>query len=89
MKRYYGFNVYSQPNCWEAALYHQNPVVRGLVERPEQWEWSSFRAYACRETGIVKVNDWSWWEKKLASGVSRWWGKSPLLATGQKWGTGP
>jgi hypothetical protein len=22
------------------------------------------------ETGIVKVNDWSWWERKLASGVS-------------------
>jgi putative transposase len=25
---------------------HANPVRRGLVERPEQWEWSSARWYA-------------------------------------------
>jgi hypothetical protein len=38
---------------------HRNPVRRGLVERPEQWKWSSFRAYACGETEVVRVNDWS------------------------------
>ena len=71
MKRYYDFNVYSEPKIAEKLHYmHQNPVVRGLVERPEQWEWSSFRAYACGETAIVKVNDWSWWGRKFASGVS-------------------
>ena len=25
---------------------HMNPVKRGLVERPEQWQWSSFPEYA-------------------------------------------
>ena len=25
---------------------HRNPVKRGLVERPEDWPWSSFRHYA-------------------------------------------
>jgi putative transposase len=71
MKRYYDFNVYSQPKIAEKLHYmHENPVVRGLVERPEQWDWSSFRTYAGGETGIVKVNDWGWWEKKITSGVS-------------------
>jgi putative transposase len=71
MKRYYDFNVFSSRKIAEKLHYmHQNPVVRGLVERPEQWDWSSFRAYACEESGSVKVNDWSWWEKKITSGVS-------------------
>jgi putative transposase len=68
MRRYYDFNVYSEPKIAEKVHYmHQNPVERGLVERPEQWEWSSFRAYSCGESGIVKVNDWSWWEEKIRS----------------------
>jgi len=25
---------------------HRNPVKRGLVEKPEDWEWSSFRHYS-------------------------------------------
>jgi REP-associated tyrosine transposase len=71
MKRYYDFNVYSQPKIAEKLHYmHENPVGRGLVERPEQWEWSSFRAYACGEIGILKVNDWSWWEKRITSEIS-------------------
>jgi putative transposase len=36
---------------------HRNPVRRGLVESPEQWQWSSFRAYACGEAGPARVND--------------------------------
>src|SRR5579862_454533 len=72
IKRYYDFNVYSEPKIAEKLHYmHHNPVVAGLVERPEQWKWSSFRAYACcEEGGIVKVNDWSWWEKKIQLAVS-------------------
>jgi hypothetical protein len=34
-------------------------VRRGLVETPDQWQWSSFRAYAYGERGPVGVNDWS------------------------------
>jgi putative transposase len=60
MKRYYDFNVYSSAKIGEKLRYmHENPVVRGFVERPEQWVWSSFGFYASGESGIVKVNDWS------------------------------
>jgi putative transposase len=48
--RYYDFNVWSNDKRIEKLRYiHRNPVKRGLVERPEEWEWSSFRHYA---TGI-------------------------------------
>ena len=66
MKRFYDFNVWSQRKEIEKLKYmHRNPVVRGLVERPEDWAWSSFRDYATGQTGIVKINDWSWWEDKI------------------------
>jgi len=87
MKRNYDFNVYSSAKIGEKLHYmHQNPVVRRLVERPEEWEWSSFRAYASGENGIVGVNDWKWWGGKIASGVDD--AKSPTSGNvGQKWGT--
>lgn len=37
---------------------HRNPVKRGLVEKPELWQWSSFRSCADGEAGLVGVNDW-------------------------------
>jgi hypothetical protein len=30
------------------------------VERPEQWKWSSFRAYLYGEVGAVRVNYQEW-----------------------------
>jgi hypothetical protein len=36
---------------------HRNPVKRGLVERPEQWRWSSARHYLLGEPGSVLVNE--------------------------------
>ncbi len=36
---------------------HRNPVARGLVASPEQWQWSSFRWYSSGEVGPVKIND--------------------------------
>jgi putative transposase len=44
---------------------HRNPVVRGLVACPEDWRWSSYRSYACGEAGLVRINDWTWWEDKI------------------------
>ena len=71
MKRYYDFNVYSSLKITETLHYmHQNPVVRGLVERPEQWDWSSFRFYACGESRMLKVNDWTWWEQRIAARIA-------------------
>ena len=58
--RFYDFNVWSGRKRVEKVRYiHRNPVRRGLVERPEQWRWSSFRSYACGEDSGVRVNDWT------------------------------
>jgi len=57
--RYFDFNVRTTKKRVEKLRYlHRNPVKRGLVEAPEQWRWSSFRAYAYQETGPVGVNEW-------------------------------
>jgi len=57
--RYYDFNVCTAEKRVEKLRYiHRNPVRRGLVEAPEQWRWSSFRAYAFQEKGPVGINQW-------------------------------
>jgi hypothetical protein len=67
-RRFYDFNLWSQRKEAEKLSYmHQNPVERGLVERPEDWKWSSFRAYAGGEPGVVRLNDWSRWEQRIRS----------------------
>ena len=44
--RYYDFNVFTEAKRIEKLNYmHWNPVKRGLVERPEDWLWSSCRYY--------------------------------------------
>jgi putative transposase len=55
--RFYDFNVWSAAKHVEKLRYtHRNPVRRGLMLEPEQWEWSRFRAYAYGEPGLVLVN---------------------------------
>jgi putative transposase len=54
--RYYDFNVWSEGKFVEKLRYiHRNPVKRGLVERPEDWRWSSFRHYASGKVGVVEI----------------------------------
>ncbi|MFZ0396340.1 MAG: transposase [Terracidiphilus sp.] len=54
--RYYDFNVWSEEKVREKLRYmHRNPVKRGLVARPEDWPWSSFRHYATGEEGAVEI----------------------------------
>ncbi len=44
--RYYDFKVWTRKKRIEKLRYmHRNPVKRGLVEKPEDWLWSSFRHY--------------------------------------------
>ena len=58
--RYYDFNVHNDLKRIEKLRYmHRNPVKRGLVERPEDWPWSSFRHYALGEVGPVEIE--SFW----------------------------
>ncbi len=37
---------------------HNNPVKRGLVDRPTDWKWSSARWYAGEREGIVEIDRW-------------------------------
>ena len=54
--RYYDFNVFTAKKRIEKLKYiHRNPVKRGLVERPEDWAWSSFSHYATGVPGIVEI----------------------------------
>jgi putative transposase len=55
-KRYYDRNVRDYDEFVEKLRYiHRNPVKRELVERPEDWEWSSFCHYACGENCGVQI----------------------------------
>jgi putative transposase len=56
-RRYYDFNVHSEQKRVEKLRYmHRNPVVRGLVAKPEDWKWSSFRHYAKGMEGTVEMS---------------------------------
>jgi REP-associated tyrosine transposase len=56
--RYYDFNVWSERKRIEKLKYiHRNPVRRGLVEKPEDWAWSSFNHYASRVDGVVRIGE--------------------------------
>jgi putative transposase len=55
-RRYYDRNVRDNKEFFEALKYiHRNPVRRGLVDKPEDWPWSSYRHYAFYENGVVTV----------------------------------
>ena len=72
--RYYDFNVVTEGKRVEKLNYmHWNPMKRGLVERPEDWEWSSFRHYAMGVAGRVEVES-SW----LASARERASANTPI-----------
>jgi putative transposase len=58
--RYYDFNVFSEGKRVEKLNYmHWNPMKRGLVDRPEDWPWSSCHYYQTGERGRVTI-DSSW-----------------------------
>jgi putative transposase len=54
--RYYDRNIWSTEEFEEKLHYiHSNPVTRGLVARPEDWAWSSFRHCATGEERVVEL----------------------------------
>jgi putative transposase len=59
--RYYDFNVRTHKKQIEKLRYiHRNPVHRGLVEKPEEWPWSSFLHYATGVEGVVEIeSEWT------------------------------
>ena len=66
MERYYDFNVWNHHKFVEKLRYiHRNPVERGLVERPEDWGWSSFRHYLTGDRGTVEIEShWTFRERE-------------------------
>ena len=55
--RFYDFNVYSLGKMKEKLNYmHANPVIRGLVEHPKDWPWSSWRNYVKKGEGLIAVD---------------------------------
>ncbi|WP_446744330.1 REP-associated tyrosine transposase [Silvibacterium acidisoli] len=60
-RRYYDFNVYSHQKFTEKLKYiHRNPVKRGLVAKPQDWPWSSYRHYFTGEAGRVEIeSEWT------------------------------
>ena len=60
-RRYYDFTIHSEFKNVEKLRYmHRNPVRRGLVERPEEWPWSSFVHYATGKMGAVEIeSEWT------------------------------
>ncbi len=68
LPRYYDFNVHSEVKRVEKLRYmHRNPVMRGLVEYPEEWRWSSFRHYLTGEVGTVEIE--SFWTAGKRAGL--------------------
>ena len=59
--RYYDFNVWTKRKRVEKLGYmRRNPVKRGLVEKPEDWVWSSFRHYLTGVEGVVEIeSEWT------------------------------
>ena len=68
--RYYDFSVWSEQKRVEKLRYiHRNPVKRGLVERPEDWLWSSFRHYLTGEEGVVEIESHWTASRREKSGI--------------------
>jgi putative transposase len=68
-KRYYDFNVFTHSKFVEKLRYiHRNPVERGLVDTPEQWQWSSFRHWLTGEIGRIEIeSEWTWNRRERAA----------------------
>ena len=57
-RRFHDFVVFGEKKRVEKLRYmHHNPVRSGLVLKPEEWPWSSFRHYAYGDPGPVLVNE--------------------------------
>ena len=81
-KRYYDFNVRDYAQFVEKLRYiHRNPVKAGLCERPEDWEWSSFRHHATGFVGRVEIeSEWTARRRERAAGRLVWQSNFPTQA---------
>jgi len=55
--RFYDFNVNTFEKREEKLNYmHTNPMIRGLVEHPKDWPWSSWSSYMREEAGLITID---------------------------------
>jgi putative transposase len=55
--RFYDFNVRTKKKKVEKLGYmHLNPVKRGLVDRPEDWIWSSYSFYQGKGKILIRMD---------------------------------
>jgi putative transposase len=61
--RYFDRNIRGEAARSAVIRYiHRNPVKRGLVASPEQYQWSSFSHYATGIRGVVEIeSEWTAW----------------------------
>jgi len=78
-RRYYDRNIITQSEFVEKLRYiHRNPVGEGLVEKPEDWPWSSYRHWLTGETGRIEIEShWTYSLREKALGEQP---TSPLIA---------
>ena len=91
-KRYYDFNIRNDRQFAEKLGYiHRNPVKRGLCDRPEDWEWSSFLPHATGCQGRVEIEcEWTARRRERAQGVYVQPRNCPTQAKpGLEWATRP
>jgi len=70
-RRYHDFNVLTHAKHVEKLRYmHRNPVKRGLVKVPQDWQWSSFRHYLTGVEGRVEIeSEWTWNRRERLSSL--------------------
>jgi putative transposase len=61
LERYFDSSVRGESDRSEVIRYiHRNPVKRGLVASPAQYQWSSFNHYATGIRGVVEIeSEWT------------------------------
>lgn len=50
-------NIFTERELRQKLDYcHKNPIARGLVDRAEQWPWSSYRFYMAGDESVLAMN---------------------------------
>ncbi len=54
----YDCNLWTPEHIWDKIRYiHENPVLRGLCNQPDDWQWSSARTFRDCTKGLLKIDD--------------------------------
>ena len=63
-------NVWGKGKIEEKVRYmHFNPVERGLVAAPENWDWGRARHYQTGIEGVMEIESWWTNRKREALGI--------------------